>query len=129
MPWPRCGNGAAPLHGRCAPCGASVGTESAPTAIGLATPLPTATPDDNATQLGELAATAFAPPPPTVAIPPVATTSTHHTLGLTIGHNFGSRYHIIRMLGVGGMGAVYQAWDQTLEVAVALKVILPGSEA
>jgi serine/threonine protein kinase len=49
------------------------------------------------------------------------------SLGLTVGQNFGSRYHIIRVLGVGGMGAVYQAWDQTLEVAVALKVIRPES--
>src|SRR5262245_10906053 len=105
MPCPRCGSGAAPLHGRCAQCGASVATDSVPTAIGLATPLPIPNPDDDATQLGELAATAFAPPPPpTAAIPPVATTSTHHTLGLTVGHNFGSRYHIIRMLGIGGMG-------------------------
>jgi eukaryotic-like serine/threonine-protein kinase len=48
-------------------------------------------------------------------------------VGLTVGQNFGSRYHIIRVLGVGGMGAVYQAWDQTLEVAVALKVVRPES--
>src|SRR6185436_12559527 len=38
---------------------------------------------------------------------------------------FGSRYHIIRPVGVGGMGAVYQAWDAELGVAVALKVIRP----
>jgi len=38
---------------------------------------------------------------------------------------FGSRYHIIRELGVGGMGAVYQAWDAELGVAVAIKVIRP----
>jgi len=44
---------------------------------------------------------------------------------LTVGQEFGSRYHIIKTLGVGGMGAVYQAWDAELGVAVALKVIRP----
>ena len=41
------------------------------------------------------------------------------------GQTFGSRYHIIRALGVGGMGAVYQAWDAELGIAVAIKVIRP----
>jgi tetratricopeptide (TPR) repeat protein/tRNA A-37 threonylcarbamoyl transferase component Bud32 len=41
------------------------------------------------------------------------------------GKPFGTRYHIIRMLGLGGMGAVYQAWDEELGVAVAIKVIRP----
>jgi serine/threonine protein kinase/tetratricopeptide (TPR) repeat protein len=43
---------------------------------------------------------------------------------LTIGDQFG-RYTIMRLLGAGGMGAVYQAWDQELDVVVALKVIRP----
>ena len=42
------------------------------------------------------------------------------------GQAFGSRYHIIRELGVGGMGAVYQAWDAELGVAVAIKIIRAG---
>jgi eukaryotic-like serine/threonine-protein kinase len=42
---------------------------------------------------------------------------------LTPGQTLGVRYHIIRLLGVGGMGAVYHAWDAELGVAVALKVI------
>ena len=44
---------------------------------------------------------------------------------LAPGQMIGSRYSIIRLLGVGGMGAVYHAWDAELGVAVALKVIRP----
>ncbi|MDH4064245.1 MAG: tetratricopeptide repeat-containing serine/threonine protein kinase [Acidobacteriota bacterium] len=42
------------------------------------------------------------------------------------GEAFGTRYQITKMLGVGGMGAVYQAWDSELGVTVAIKTIRPG---
>jgi tetratricopeptide (TPR) repeat protein/tRNA A-37 threonylcarbamoyl transferase component Bud32 len=44
---------------------------------------------------------------------------------LAPGQDFGRRYRIIQLLGIGGMGAVYQAWDAELGVAVAIKVIRP----
>ena len=43
---------------------------------------------------------------------------------LEIGQKLG-RYHIIKLLGLGGMGAVYRAWDEELGVAVAVKIVRP----
>lgn len=42
---------------------------------------------------------------------------------LATGSVIGHRYEIIRILGQGGMGAVYQAYDRELERQVGLKVI------
>src|SRR5262245_16062457 len=80
------------------------------------------------------------PPPPAVTrppddAPPAARTSTGDGLAesperpaatsgpLSVGQSFGKRYHIKRALGLGGMGAVYQAWDTELGVDVAIKLI------
>jgi len=45
------------------------------------------------------------------------------------GQPFGPRYRVLRLLGAGGMGSVYQAWDAELSVAVAIKVIPPDATA
>jgi len=44
---------------------------------------------------------------------------------LTIGHVLQDRYRIVTLLGQGGMGAVYRAWDLRLKKPVALKEMVP----
>jgi multiple sugar transport system substrate-binding protein len=46
-------------------------------------------------------------------------------MGLSVSHVLQSRYRVVSLLGQGGMGAVYRAWDLRLNIPVALKEMIP----
>jgi tetratricopeptide (TPR) repeat protein len=137
MVCPHCGAVTTAAAGRCPSCNGVLDPTAGPqVAAGLLTPLPPGqTPSDDVTRLASDTGSTgpLSPPPapgtPSGAVPTPRTglsSSGGAALGpLAPGQTFGTRYHIIRLLGAGGMGAVYQAWDDELGVAVAIKVIRP----
>jgi tetratricopeptide (TPR) repeat protein len=139
MACPKCGSSAPFAHGRCRVCGtkaAEADDVGTPTVV----PVPdvdatsrsslnsAGTPDTDETLLVESAQTSATSLPSTRFGDGTVAFGAGHT-SLRVGEDFGERYHIIRVLGTGGMGAVYQAWDKVLETAVAMKVIRPETAA
>jgi eukaryotic-like serine/threonine-protein kinase len=124
MNCPRCGRPTSVDTGRCTRCGASLSESAVVTSV-LAldtTGLPPGATFGASTGLGTTGVV-----PGTDATAGTGISSLPAAVGpLRVGQSFGPRYHIIKLLGVGGMGAVYQAWDAELSVAVALKVIRGG---
>jgi tetratricopeptide (TPR) repeat protein/predicted Ser/Thr protein kinase len=89
--------------------------DTGPVAAPVTAPL-----DPNATQAMGAAGTAWSQPASTTVFG-----DDHSGAPLETGVILAGRYEIVKLLGEGGMGAVYRAHDRELDRVVALKVIRP----
>jgi len=131
---PSCASDTPAPGGRCSVCSAAVSVDIA---AAVATPIPTPTdppgPGNDATRAGTFAAQlgdvgqASEEDRTQAGESPIPRSTGSGRL--VPGQAFGPRYQVIKLLGAGGMGEVYHAWDQELAVAVALKVIRPEATA
>ena len=128
----KCGRLVTPAAGFCPNCGTQIGDSAfAPPGADLGTMVGTSA--EAATNPGP-ANTGLATEAPTIgstALPTSLDSPSPRPLvpkgdgPFQVGQHVGPRYTIIRMVGIGGMGAVYQAFDHELGVVVAIKVIRP----
>src|SRR5262245_27322774 len=122
-----CGAAEPPLSGRCPGCGVVTVPPVSPSAPTLPpSPLaPTAPPVSSSAQTLPPDSSARRTGVARLADAERATPDAVEAGPLAPGQSFGRRYHIKRLLGLGGMGAVYQGWDTELGIDVAIKLIRP----
>src|SRR5688572_27986404 len=130
---PHCRQTTTAVAGRCGVCHKVLDTRPV-VATGVLTPIPPGAAPDEPTNLGALlgdnavtnlptpAGPGGTPPPGAMSQGPTSRSHSGQTPAggsgvhraaaatgpLAPGEAFGTRYHIIRLLGIGGMGAVYQ---------------------
>ncbi len=129
----KCGNPVPSTAGFCSNCGTPTALGRTPVRQDPVTALPTNLPAAPVETI-QIPSTDAATIGPTGAVtsldsPSPRPVSKYVDGPFQAGQQVGPRYTILKLLGTGGMGAVYQAFDHELGVAVAIKVIRPSAQS